>query len=280
MGNGASVGLYPGSKALEYFTTPTFSTPCVYSERSLRFPPRYSLKGKCMSLLSLAYAFVAGMAATVNPCGFVMLPTLVSFYLGTRDAGYAEKSVGERAVAGIVFGLLATLGFVALFGVVGIVVGMGGQVLAASFPVIGLTIGIILVLLGVWLLFSGRSFGIGLLHRIQPPKKRGPRELFLFGMAYAAASLGCTLPIFLVVVGGALASSGIIGALFEYVSYALGMGIVLTIVSVAMVLSQGFIVHGFHSLLPYVERIGAALMAGAGAYLIVYWWPHVLAPLS
>src|SRR5713226_1288883 len=32
----------------------------------------------------LAYSFLAGMAATVNPCGFVMLPGLVSFYLGVQ----------------------------------------------------------------------------------------------------------------------------------------------------------------------------------------------------
>lgn len=220
------------------------------------------------------------MAATVNPCGFVMLPTLVSFYLGTRDQGYAEKSVGERLVAGVVFGLLATLGFVALFGLVGTIVGAGGQALAASFPAVGLAIGIILVVLGIWLALSGRSFGIGLLHRIQPPKQRGPRELFLFGVAYAAASLGCTLPIFLVVVGGALATSGIFGALLEYVSYGLGMGLVLTVVSVAMVLSQGLIVRGFRSLLPYIERVGALLMAGAGVYLIVYWLPHVVGTLN
>ena len=34
------------------------------------------------SLLPLGYAFGAGMVATVNPCGVLLLPSLVAFYLG------------------------------------------------------------------------------------------------------------------------------------------------------------------------------------------------------
>lgn len=233
-----------------------------------------------MIALPLAYAFAAGMAATVNPCGFVMLPTLVSFYLGTKETTYVNSSVWRRSAAGLGLGLAATAGFVALFAVVGAIVSLGGHALIGAFPWYGFGIGAALALLGIWLLLSGRSLGIGLLHRIQPPTQRSPLGLFLFGVAYAAASVSCTLPIFLVVVGGALATSGLVGGLLQFVSYALGMGAVLMAVSLATALSKGVIVRAFRSLLPFVERVGAVLLVGAGVYLLVYWWPHLAYPVG
>lgn len=233
-----------------------------------------------MIVLPLAYAFAAGMAATVNPCGFVMLPTLVSFYLGTRETAFSERSVWRRAAAGLGLGLAATAGFVVLFAVVGAIVSAGGQALSAVFPWFGFAIGVVLALLGLWLLLSGRSLGVGFLHRIQPPRQQQPFSWFLFGVAYGAASLSCTLPIFLVVVGGALATAGLAAGVLQFVSYALGMGAVLMAVSVTTALSTGVILRGFRSLVPFVERAGAFLLTGAGVYLVLYWWPYLAHPVG
>src|SRR5579884_3903029 len=38
------------------------------------------------SLLPLGYAFGAGMVATVNPCGVLLLPSLVAYYLSSGSA--------------------------------------------------------------------------------------------------------------------------------------------------------------------------------------------------
>ena len=40
----------------------------------------------------LAYAFGVGMVATVNPCGFAMLPAYLSFFLGLEGAGDDARS--------------------------------------------------------------------------------------------------------------------------------------------------------------------------------------------
>src|SRR5690242_7346756 len=63
-----------------------------------------------------ALALAAGMVATVNPCGFAMLPAYLSYFLGTEtDEPDAQAGVLRAlAVGGVV-----TLGFVAVFGVVG-----------------------------------------------------------------------------------------------------------------------------------------------------------------
>ena len=44
------------------------------------------------SLLPFGYAFAAGMVATVNPCGVLLLPSLVAYYLGKTGATDRPRS--------------------------------------------------------------------------------------------------------------------------------------------------------------------------------------------
>ncbi len=53
-----------------------------------------SVLGSVGALAPLGFAFAAGMAATVNPCGFAMLPAYLDLYMGSgeKDAGSARPS--------------------------------------------------------------------------------------------------------------------------------------------------------------------------------------------
>ncbi len=174
--------------------------------------------------LPLAYAFAAGLAASVNPCGFMMLPAFAAYRLGVQEG---PRPLAPTLLAAAQLALVATVGFVVVFAATGVVLGLGGRALLASFPWAGLGVGVILAALGVWLLVGGRSLGLAAVRRVQFRPRGGILGTFLFGIGYAVASLGCTLPIFLVVVGGALSSDGLVPALATFVSYALGMGAVL-----------------------------------------------------
>ncbi len=82
-------------------------------------------RGGCLPSLTwlpLGYAFAAGMVATVNPCGVLLLPSMVAFYLGQSGA---SNSRGSRAGQALELGAMATVGFVAIFAVVGLAVGAG-----------------------------------------------------------------------------------------------------------------------------------------------------------
>ena len=46
--------------------------------------------------LPIGFAAAAGMVATVNPCGFFILPGYVAYQLGVHEAGYADVAVGAR----------------------------------------------------------------------------------------------------------------------------------------------------------------------------------------
>ena len=180
------------------------------------------------ALVPLGYAFGAGMVAAVNPCGILLLPSVVAFYLTRGEA--AKLSTARRAGKALLLAVMATLGFVTIFAIVGLIIGAGGRALVAAFPLGGFLVGLLLVGLGGWLALADRSFGIlaagGAIGQVELGKDL--RSLFLFGVAYAVTSLACTLPIFLVVAGSTLATGGVLAAVGQFISYALGMGSVVT----------------------------------------------------
>jgi cytochrome c biogenesis protein CcdA len=141
-------------------------------------------------------------------------------------------------------------------------------------PWFGLTVGVVLAFAGAWLLGGGEPYG-GLAARaaarIGNPSQVNVRGYVLFGLSYGIASLSCTLPIFLAVVGTSLAVSGFLNSLVQFVLYAMGMGLVITALTIGMALFKGAIVGALHQALRYVQPLGALLMILAGSYIVFYW---------
>jgi cytochrome c biogenesis protein CcdA len=220
------------------------------------------------SLLPVGYAFAAGMVASVNPCGALMLPSYIFFQLGLEES---RSSTVEQVLKALRVAAVTTAGFTAIFGLVGIVVSAGGRWLTKSFPYAGLAIGVVMVGLGVWLLVSHRSLGILAASRVAVRPERTLWNVFLFGVAYAISSLSCTLPIFLVVVGGALGMAGLLVSLAQFIGYALGMGTVLAVITVGTALFREVVERWLRRVLPHVHRVSALFLIGVGIYLVYYW---------
>ncbi len=220
--------------------------------------------------LPFGFAFAAGMVSAVNPCGFAMLPAFIAFQLDDRAGEQPGAHLASRAARALMMGLVVTVGFVAMFAAAGAIIAAGGRGLIQVVPWAALVVGGAMVVLGLWSL-SGRYLGILAASRIPMPGGRGWRALFLYGLAYGVASLSCTLPVFLVVVGSALAAQGIAAGIGQFILYALGMGLVLTVVSLAAALFKGAVARSLTRLIPYLERAGAALLVLAGLFLIYYW---------
>lgn len=227
-----------------------------------------------MTSLPFFYAFMAGMLATVNPCGFAMLPAYVSYYLGAKEPEFGDRPVFHRLVRSLLLGLAITAGFVLLFGAVGLVISAGGRALIRLVPWAAAGIGLVLILIGVALLW-GRRLHVPTVN-IGVARAPGWRGIFLFGIGYAIASLSCTLPIFLVVVGSTLATTGVLGGLIMFLAYALGMGTVLTAITVGTGLLKGAVARGLRQVVPYVERLSAVMLILAGSYILYYWLPQLV----
>jgi cytochrome c biogenesis protein CcdA len=225
--------------------------------------------------LPVGYAFGAGMVATVNPCGFLLLPAYIASYLGSSEENPHTLPLPLRGLQGLSLGLTMTLGFVAVFSTIGLAVALGGQaiyrVFPVLFPVAGLAIGAALAGLGLWLLFRGGTMGIAATGRLAALFRGDRRSAFRFGVAYGVASLSCTLPIFLLVVGSALAAQSVGRAFLQFLSYGLGMGFLVTAVIVGTAFFKGAMHRYLRRLTPYVHEISGIFLTGAGAYLIIYW---------
>ncbi|MGH2655502.1 MAG: cytochrome c biogenesis CcdA family protein [Actinomycetota bacterium] len=219
-----------------------------------------------MSALPLAFAFSAGALASVNPCGFAMLPAFVGYYLGTKDR--PEAGTARRVFEGLAIGAAVTAGFVALFAAVGLLVSGAGSALLAQFPVVVLAVGLVLVGLGVWLA-AGRPLGFSFGIDVRAGKRRGLAAAAWYGVAYGLASLACTLPVFLVVVGSAFSAGSMIGGLVLFVAYALGMGAVVTAVAVGAALFRGAVARWVRRAIPVVQQLSGALLIAAGTFLVV-----------
>ena len=128
-----------------------------------------------------------------------------------------------------------------------------------------------MAVLGIWLLAKRRTLGISAAKGVTVSPRRSLGNAFLFSITYALASLGCTLPVFLVVVGSALASEGRAASLGQFMGYALGMGAVIFVVNSGAALFKRAMARWLRALTPYVHRLSAMFLIGAGAYLIYYW---------
>ena len=219
-------------------------------------------------LLPLGYAFAAGMVASVNPCGIMMLSSYTFYQL--RSEG-ASSSAARRVLRALVVAAVITLGFIVVFAAAGSIITAGGRWLVTFFPYAGLVIGVVMIGLGVWLLVTRKTIGIlgGKPMAINPQRSLG--NAFLFGLAYAVGSLSCTLPIFLAVVGGALAGEGVLFSFGQFVVYALGMGLIIFVVTTGAALFKRAMARWLRLLTPHMHRLSTMFMIGAGLYLIYYW---------
>ena len=224
--------------------------------------------------LPVGIAFGAGMVAAVNPCGFAMLPAYLSLYLGAHEEDFGKRSSMSRLLWALLVAVVVSSGFVLLFGLAGLVISAGGTLLLGVMPALGIVIGGILVLVGLWM-FAGRTlqadaFG-RFAGRVGDPRNVSVRSFFLFGLAYGAASLSCTLPAFLAVVGSSLASAGVLAGAGRFFGFGLGMAAVLVTLTLAITFFKQGLVRWLCKAVPYVQLVSAVLLVLAGAYVIFYW---------
>jgi cytochrome c biogenesis protein CcdA len=214
------------------------------------------------------------MVSAVNPCGFAMLPVYLSLYLGVEEEGYQGRSVITRLLRAVWVTVVVTSGFALLFGVVGLLISAGGAMLSGIMPWIAVVVGTILVILGIWILL-GKSFSFTIMlkiaNNIGDPRKLTLKGFFLFGVAFGAISLSCTLPIFLAIVGSSFTTGNFLGGVIQFFSYILGMGLVLLMLTLGMAfVKEGVVVGVMRKFLPYSQKVSALLIIFAGIYIVYY----------
>lgn len=212
----------------------------------------------------LLLAFTAGMVASVNPCAFSLLPAYVGLFVAGEEAA---RPLEERMLRAIGVAASVSLGFVVVFGLAGIALDAMTGALRQKLPWVTIAVGAALVVAGVavvagWkprLAAGGLRFG---------SSGRGFVSMVGFGATYAVASLSCTIGPFLAVTGAALNQSAF-GGIVTYVAYALGMGVIILMISIGAVTSRSA-AGMLRRVSRFAPRLGGVLMVIAGLYGIWY----------
>lgn len=210
----------------------------------------------------LVTAFVAGLVATVNPCGFAMLPAYLSFFLGSDDDSPPGRQLG-RALR---IASMMALSFLLVFGVAGLLLAAGLQVVIDALPWMALVVGVGIVGLGIYVMRGG------VLALSLPGKGRvNRRSVFAFGTSYAIASLSCTLPIFLTLIAGSIATASVLSSVTLFLAYGLGMALVIAAITVGLAFGRDRIVRWVRSASRWIGPVSGAVLIAAGLFIVWYW---------
>jgi len=210
-----------------------------------------------------AVALAAGLVAAFNPCGFALLPAYLALVLGDRS-----PSSGAAVRRALATSVAMTAGFVAVFGAFGLVVVPLALAVEQHLPWVTIVIGIALAGLGVWLA-TGRELLISM-PRVGGSPGASLRSMVGYGVAYAVASLSCTVGPFLALTSTTFTNVGVLAGVGIFVTFAVGMGLVVGVLAVAVALARGALVGRLRRALPYVGRASGVLLVLAGAYVAYY----------
>lgn len=218
--------------------------------------------------LPVVLAFSAGLVATVNPCGFAMLPAYLSFFVGLGDDAPVTRGVALTQALRV--GSTVAVGFLAVFGAAWLLLAFGVRAVIDVVPWAAVVVGAGVAGLGAWLL-AGRELPIRLPAPGRAGEGRSTGAVLVFGIGYAVASLSCTLPVFLTLVVGTATQQDVGSALALFGVYAVGMALPLLAVTVGLAVGRDALVRRVRRLAPYVSRVAGALLLAAGVYIVVFW---------
>lgn len=221
---------------------------------------------------NFAYSFVLGVLAAVNPCGFVLLPTYLMFFLGLEGSrpDDSQRASLSRALS---VGLATSSGFVALFLVVGTISRLFTNAIERNAKYASIVIGIALIAMGGAMLAGWKPRLVT--PNVATGKTRTFRSMFLFGVAYAVASIGCTIGFLTSVILGSINVHGFASGLLSIALYGVGMGAIVTALTVSFAFAKGGLLRVMRGGMKHLDRISAVLVLVTGLYLTWYWYAAI-----
>jgi cytochrome c biogenesis protein CcdA len=210
-------------------------------------------------------AFVAGVFATFNPCGFAMLPAYLS--LAILDA---QKLTSRRTqiFKALKFSSLMGVGIVGVFAIFSLVIFPISTSIQKYLPYVTSLLGLLILLFGAALIFKGPV----LLKKIWSPNVPPTGSwvtYILYGVTFALGSISCTIGPFLAVTSTALGAS-LVESLLTYIFYGLGFVATISILAIFTALSKDLLIKKIRGAGGALEKFMGGLMALIGLYLIYF----------
>ena len=204
--------------------------------------------------MNVGLSFLRGMIAAVNPCGFVLLPTYLVYFLGLE----ASRSTSQRASirrALLVSGSV-TAGFVAVFVVVGGISTWFTSWIEQHAKYVTGVVGLALIVLGIAMLF-GYQVPLATPHLTIGRRETTVRSMFVYGVAYATVSLSCTIALFIPTIFAAGERDGVAVGVVNAVAFALGMGLLVTVPTVTLAVANQALLRVLRSSMRQIQLLAA-----------------------
>jgi cytochrome c-type biogenesis protein len=222
----------------------------------------------------MSLSFIRGLVAAVNPCGFILLPTYLMYFLGiTAGASGSQRASIRRA---LLVSAAVSAGFLSVFLVAGLISYNFTSWVNENSKYATVGIGSALIVLGVAMLFGYKipfmtpQVGIG-------KKEKTVRAMFVYGIAYAVASIGCTIGLFIATVFSTTRRDGLIHGVGNTVAYGAGMALLVSALTVSLAFANTTLLRWLRKSLAYVDKVAAAFVLLSGFYLIWYfYWVDLL----
>jgi cytochrome c-type biogenesis protein len=225
----------------------------------------------------LAFAFSLGVATFFSPCSVALVPAYVAYYTGS---GADRPPEGERsglaaAIDGVRFGAAAAVGVLGLFAVGSLAIYLlrsrlgvvDSADLLATFEGAGVVVGLGLVALG-GLVLASRAPRLTL--PVRAPEGRSPASMAAFGVVFALASMGCTLPLFFGLIGTAIGQPPL-AAVAMVAAFGAAIAGLLLAVSVGLSVAEDAVRDRLRSATRYAKPVSGLLLVAAGLYTVNFY---------
>jgi cytochrome c biogenesis protein CcdA len=174
-------------------------------------------------------------------------------------------------------GLVTTTGFITIFSLVGLGISYIGIRIVKIFPWIAFASSLLVIGIGIAKLI-GKTIYLNIpvsnffsKNKTNCISKIDYSYFFLFGIGYAIISLNCTLPLFLFVISQGISAGGTVQGFVIFLTYALGMGAMMTIISSLVSISNQKFNKIYSTKLAHnLNTITGAILIVAGIYLVYY----------
>ena len=106
-------------------------------------------------------------------------------------------------------------------------------------------------------------------------RNRSVQSMYVFGLAYAVASIGCTIGPFTSTVLGTFSTKGLRTGISAIALYGIGMSLVVTGLTVTLAFANTALLRVLKRGMAWVEQAAGVLMILTGIYLVWYWYSNI-----
>jgi cytochrome c-type biogenesis protein len=221
--------------------------------------------------VGLLVAFTAGVLSFLSPCVLPLVPSYATFLTGMsldELSGGTPAAHAQARRSVLVHGLLFVLGFTLVFLALGASATFIGSLLRAYGDWVGRVGGVLLIVLGLYLLGALRLPGAGREWRVHlADKPVGYLGTVLVGVAFGAGWTPCIGP----VLGGILTLAATTGSVTKGMGllfvYSLGLAVPFLLATLAI---GRFLVlfRRWRGALPWISRASGVLLIAVGLLLV------------